>query len=169
MSNKSNKSSRREIKGNPEHLSKVFERLSSTHMKNYLDFYKIHNAWFEITGKVSKRSKPISLQRGKLNIIADSPSVAQEINMMSGRIISKALSLGIRIDSLCVCIGNFKDKAKTPKRDNNLQLKPFTEGDILEEVEKVKDMFNDYGLPDDVANSLRRLYVVYNKRFNLKG
>jgi len=163
-------SDRRKTKGNPEHLSKVFEKASSTHLKNCIDFYKIHNAWFEIAGKVSKRSKPISLQKGKLHIIADSPSVAQEINMMSGRIISQALSLGVQIDSLYVCIGNFKDKAKTAKEAyNNSLVEPFTEDEILEGVEKVKDMFNDYGLPDDVVNSLRRLYVVYNKRFNLKS
>jgi len=55
----------------------------------------------------SNKSKPIQIQGRKLQVIAASPLIAQEINMRSGQIISRALSLGINIDSISVYVEMF--------------------------------------------------------------
>jgi len=154
------------MKEAPEHVSKVLERELSKEFKDLLDFYRIKKTWAELVGMASNKSKPIQIQGRKLQVIAASPLIAQEINMRSGQIISRALSLGINIDSISVYVGNVLDKDEMSHSSTVPRLKPLSEEDIAQEVERAKERFKGKNLSDDMIERLSRLYVVYNKRFN---
>ena len=143
----------------PKHIAEVIDKTSSVNLKNFLEFYKVSSAWPELAGRVSSRSRPVSLLKGKLKIVADSPSVAQEIMMMSGRIISEAFSKGVKIESVLV-------GSRSLNEGNRHRFKPILRGYSTDDIERVKNRFNQKGLPKDVLYGLCRLYIAYNRRFN---
>lgn len=153
----------------PKHIAEVIDKTSSVNLKNFLEFYKVSSAWPELAGRVSSRSRPVSLLKGKLKIVADSPSVAQEIMMMSGRIISEALSKGVKIESVLVNIGRVEPIVGSPlslNEGNRHRFKPILRSYSIDDIERVKNRFNQKGLPKDVLDGLCRLYIAYNRRFN---
>jgi len=154
------------MKEAPEHVSDVLERVSSRGFKDLFNFNKIKKEWDRFVGKASNKSRPVQLQGRKLQVIAASPLIAQEINMMMGHIISGALSLGIKIDSISVYVGNVSENNETPHKNSVSRFKPIKEEGIAEEVERAKEKFKGKNLPDDILERLSRLYVIYNKRFN---
>jgi hypothetical protein len=158
---------RRKIR-EPKHIAEVIDKASSVNLKNFLEFYKVSSAWPELAGRVSSRSRPVSLLKGKLKIVADSPSVAQEIMMMSGRIISEALSKGVKIESVLVNIGRVEPivESRSLNEGNRHRFKPILRGYSTDDIERVKNRFNQKGLPKDVLDGLCRLYIAYNRRFN---
>jgi len=155
-------------KREPKHIAEVINETSSVNLKNFLEFYKVSSAWPEFVGRISTRSRPVSLLKGKLKVVADSPSAAQEIKMMSGRIISGALLKGVKIESVLVNIGRVEPMVGPRSLDegDRHRFKPILRGCSTGDIEKVKSRFDQKDLPKDVLDGLCRLYIAYNRRFN---